>query len=173
LAQKNALMGIFSEIDPVVVSLDQLRALGISDDDMSVLSSLPYTHEMLGRPHKKTILPVISLVSTAIGLLVGVFYNVITPQLYTIHVGGQAIVPGPPTAVLLYEFAMIFLIIGTFLGMVWLNEFPSFKGFYHPKITDGRIALLLHCTPEQKDKAQAIMEAQGAEEIQEPERRTL
>jgi len=91
-----------------------------------------------------------------------------------IQVGGQPAVPGLPTAVLLYAFTMVFLIIGTFLGLLWLSGFPSLDPqYYDPKLADGRIGLILHCAPEQKEAARAVLEAQEAENIHEPERRSL
>ena len=47
----------FEEIDPTVIALRQLRELGIPDGDILVRSSLPYSAEVLGRPHLKSKLP--------------------------------------------------------------------------------------------------------------------
>lgn len=174
MAENITLMGIFREVDQAATTLDGLRELGIRDQDITILSSLPYSAEMLGRPHHKTKLPLISLISAALGLLVGIFYNVVTPHLYTLYVGGQPIVPGPPTTVLLYEFTMIFLILGTFLAVVWLNEFPARKpDYFHPSLVDGRIGVIFSCPVERKEAAWSILETRGAERIEEPERRAL
>jgi hypothetical protein len=69
-----------------------------------------------------------------------------------VRVGGQPVVPIPPTALLQFEFTMIFLILGTFLGFLWLNLFPTFsKAYYDPKVSDGEIALIaLGDTPEER-----------------------
>jgi hypothetical protein len=166
------LMGLFQDIERTADTLDELRALGIPDADITVLSSLPHSTGILGRPHIKSRLPVISLVSGIVGLLVGVFLTVVTPYLYVIRVGGHPIVPAPPTVLLLYVFTMLFLILGTFGGMLWLNAFPSYgPQYYDPSLTDGRISVLFRCPSEQKEAAIAILEAQEAENIHEPERR--
>jgi hypothetical protein len=168
------LMGLFQDVGRVADTLDKLREVGLADDDITVLSSVPYSHEMLGRPHKTAILPYISLASAVAGLLVGIFYAGVTPNLYVIPVGGQPTVPAPPTAVLLYAFTMVFLIIGTFVGMLWLNGFPSFEPqYYDSKLPDGRIGLVLRCAPEHKEAARAVLEAQKAENIHEAKRRSL
>jgi hypothetical protein len=167
-------MGTFQDVERAVGALEELRAAGLADDDITVLSSIPYSHEILGRPHKTVKLPYISLACAIVGLLVGIFYAGVSPNLYVIPVGGQPTVPGPPTAVLLYAFTMVFLIIGTFLGLLWLNGFPSFKPqYYEPKLNDGRIALILRCKPAQTEAARAVLQAQKAENIHEPERRSL
>lgn len=174
MAESTVLMGTFQDLDRTADALDGLRDLGIADRDIEVMSSVPYSAEMLGRPRYKTLLPIISLVSAILGFLVGLFYTVGTPNLYPIMVGGQPLVPGPPTALLLYEFTMLFLIIGTFLGMLWINLFPSFgPQYYDRKVTDGRIALVINCRPDQTEATRAVLETQEAEEISEPERRPL
>ncbi len=174
MSNQAVVMGTFREIEPTADTLEQLRALGIPDGDITVLSSLPYSSNILGRPHLKTWLPVISLVSAVLGFLTGLFFTVITPQLYIIRVGGQPIVPVPPTALLLYEFTMLFLILGTFGGFLVLNRFPSTEPqYYDPKLTDGRLGVLVHCPDEKKEDAVAVLQENGAEEIHEPERREL
>ena len=172
MTDSNLLMGLFQDVDRTADTLDQLREMGISDPDITILSSLPYTSRMLGRPNISTRLPVISMVSAVVGLAVGVFFTVVTPNLYVIRVGGQPIVPGPPTVLLVYAFTLLFLILGTFLGVVFLNSAPSsISQHYHPSLTDGRIGVLFQCMEEQKDAARAILESQGAEIIREPEGR--
>jgi hypothetical protein len=165
-------MGSFRDVEPAVDALDRLRALGISDHDIAVFSSPPYSHEVLGRPAIHTRLPIVSLVSAVLGFLTGVFFVVITPYLYVIRVGGQPIVPTPPTAVLLYEFTMLFLIVGTFIGLIVLKRSPEAEPeYYDPKVNDGRISLLVHVPKEKKLMATVVMQERGAEDIHDAERR--
>lgn len=168
------LMGLFQDIERTADALDELRGLGIPDRDITVLSSLPYSTDILGRPHIKSKLPIISLVSAALGLLVGVFFTVVTPYLYVIRVGGHPIVPVPPTALLLYEFTMLFLILGTFGGLLRLNAFPSYSPqYYDVSLTDGRIGVFFQCPTDKQEAARKVLESQGAENIHHPERREL
>ena len=170
MTNSTVLMGLFQDLERTADTLDQLRVLGISDQDITILSSLPYSSKALGRPAIKTKLPIISLTSAAAGLLVGLFFTVVTPYLYVIRVGGQPVVPTPTTAVLVYAFTMLFLILGTFLGVVFLNTSPSATSqHYESSLTDGRIGLLFQCPGDQKEAARKILESQGAENIQEPE----
>jgi hypothetical protein len=174
MADSAVLMATFQDLDRTVNALDDLRDLGIPEKDITIMSSVPYSAEMMGRPHHKTILPVISLVSAVLGLLVGLFYTVGTPSLYSISVGGQPFIPPPPTALLLYEFTMLFLVIGTFLGMLWINLYPSYgPQYYNRNLTNGRISLLIHCRPDQEEEARRVLDGQEAESIEEAERRPL
>lgn len=167
-------MGSFEEIEATADALDGLRALGVPDQDIEIMSSLPYSNKILGRPSLKSRLPLISLGSAALGFLVGLFFTVITPYMYVIRVGGHPIVPTPPTILLLYEFTMLFLIVGTFSGMLWLERLPSFgPEYYDPSLTDGRIAILIRCPDDKKPDAVGVLRSKGAEDIHEPERRVL
>jgi hypothetical protein len=164
----------FQEIDPAAAALGRLRGHGIPDGDVTVLSSLPYSAEILGRPHVKTRLSAISLVAAVLGLGAGLFLTVVTPYMYIIRVGGQPIVPVPPTLLLLYEFIMLALILGTFGGFLVLNRFPSTEPqYYDPELTDGRISLVVHAPPDKKAEVVAILEEHGAQVMHDPERREL
>ena len=174
MGDSTVLMATFQDLDRTADALDGLRDVGIADRDIELMSSVPYSAEMLGRPQHKTVLPIISLISAILGFGVGLFYTVGTPNLYPLMVGGQPFVPGPPTALLLYEFTMLFLLIGTFLGMLWINLFPSYgPQYYDRKLTDGRIALVIRCRPDQMEASRVVLEDQEAEDIGEPERRPL
>lgn len=166
--------GKFQDIERTVEALDELRAAGISDEAIEVMSSIPYPHEVLGRPAPRRPLPAISLTMACIGVLVGIFFTFVTPHLYVVRVGGQPIVPPPPTAVLLYEFTMAFLVLGTFLGLLWVNLLPAVgKHYYDPSVTDGGIALFIRCSSDLAGVVRAVLESKGAENIHEPERRPL
>ena len=80
----------------------------------------------------------------------------------------------PPTALLQFEFTMIFLIRGTFLGFMWLNLFPALgPTHYDRKISDGEIGLIVQCRQDEKNSVRALLEFQEAENVHEAERRPL
>jgi len=167
-------MGSFRDIDPTVEALDRLRELGIPEENISVLSHIPLSERVLGRPHRTTWLPTIALVSAALGLLIGLFFVAITPNLYVIRVGGQPIVPFPPSALLLYEFIMLSLILGTFGSFLVLNRFPDRRPEpYDPDLNTGRIGLVVEAPDDLREDVIAALDALGAEDIGEPERRSL
>lgn len=173
MADTVVVLGLFQDLDPTVEALDRLRELGIADDDITIVSGMPYSSEALGRPHLRSRVPTIALCGAIAGALLGLFLTVATPHLYVVRVGGQEIVPGPPTAVLMYESIMLCLILGTFLGMLWLNWPKHAETQYSDvAITDDKIGVLLHCRPEQEEPARAILRSQGAESVDSPGRRS-
>lgn len=174
MADTAFISGSFRDIDPTVEALDRLRGLGIPEENISVLSHIPLSERVLGRPHFRSWLPAIALVSGALGLLIGLFFVGITPHLYIIRVGGQPIVPFPPSALLLYEFIMLGLILGTFGSFLVLNRFPDRRPEpYDPELTTGRIGLVVEAPADLRADVVAALEDLGAEDIGEPERRSL
>jgi hypothetical protein len=174
--ESTVLMGRFAEVDDAADAIEQLRELGVSDADVEVISGYPYSAEILGRPHTKSVIPLslISLGSAAAGFLIGLFFTVISPNLYVNRVGGQPVVPIPPTILLQFEFTMIFLILGTFLGFLWLNLFPTFSpSHYDPKVSDGEIALIIQCAADLREDIESLLTERKAENVHEAERRIL
>ena len=168
------LMALFDHVDPVAEVLDELRRQGIDDHDMTVISGVPYPARVLGRPMVWERLPWIALSGAFVGFLVGLFLNAGTPLLYPIRVGGQPLIPIPPSAVITYEFTMMGLIVSTFLGVLWESTFPSFgPKYYHPESINGRIGMLIRCPEEQLPEIQEMLRAHGARDVFEPEEWTL
>ena len=163
-------LALYKEPEAAADALDELRARGIDDRDIAVLSGIPYPTRVLGRPMVWEHLPYIAAAGAAVGFLIGVFLNVVTPLLYPIPVGGQPLVAVPPAAVITYEFTMMGLMVSTFLGILWESAVPSFgPKYYHPRITRGRVGVLFTCPPEKSQELVTLLRENGAEDVVNPE----
>ncbi len=167
-------MALFDSVDSAADDIARLREFGVEDRDMTVLSGVPYPEPVLGRPMTWERLPLIALSGAAVGFLIGIFLNVVTPLMYPIRVGGQPYVAIPPAVVITYEFTMMGLIVSTFLGVLWESAFPSLgTKHYDSQISDGRIGLLFRAPKERLDEIVAMLRERGAKEIIEPEEWSL
>jgi len=166
MAEETVHLALFKEdkVDHVAEALGRLRELGISDDDMSVISGVPYSDKILGRPMSWTRITQVGLVGAVLGFLVAAALVWGTPALYSLRVGGHPLFPIPTAIVVMFELTMLGLLISTFLGVFVEMISPSFgpKG-YHPKVSDGHIAILFTCPPEQDRKMHAALTELGAE----------
>lgn len=168
------LMGLFRESTETADAIDDLYRLGIPEDDIVVMTGVPYPEKALGRAREWLRLPYIVLAGALTGLLFGVFLSVITPLLYPLSVGGRPLVAGPPAFVIIYVFTMMATIVSTFLGVIWEMGFPSFARKYYDKlVTAGYLAVLLECLESQEDEVTSIMETHGGHHVHRPEKMIL
>lgn len=173
MAEKT-LLALFEQIDPAADGVEKLHELGISDDKITVISGVPVAERLLGRPPQKTYVPRIALGGAAFGFLVGVFLNWGTPNLYTLHVGGQPVTAIPPGVILVFEMTMLFLMLSTFIGMFLNSNFPTYSPkYYVPEISDGKIGVLFSCRLEDEDKLTDSLTGAGAESVRPVEAQQL
>jgi len=170
------LLAVFSDLEPAADAIEQLRALGVHDDCMNVISGIPVTEAMLGRPHQWTNVPRIAFGGALLGFGGGAFLAFVAPHLYPypIQVGTQAFVPGPPSVVLLFEITMLGMLLSTFIGVFLDSMFPNYRPMkYVPEISDGKIAILVECSHVEEKKITAALKKLGAESIQPAEAQHL
>lgn len=171
---KTMLLALFPDVNPASQAVEKLREIGVGDEHVNVIAGIPVTEAMLGRPKQPSNVPRLALGGAFGGMLVGVFLAFGTPLLYPLNVGGQALFPGPPTIVVLFEMTMLGMLISTFLGVFLDSRFPSYTPKeYVAEISDGKIAVLIECPPEREQEIETAMTALGAETVKHAEAHTL
>ena len=166
MTEKMTLLAVFADVDPAATGIDRLRELGVADEEMNVISGIPVTEAMLGRPRKWSNVPRLAAGGAVAGFLTGLFLAVGAPFLYPIKVGGQPIFPVPPGVVVVFEMTMLGMLIATFLGVFLDSYFPSYTPMeYVPEISDGKIAILFACLPEDANRFVQAMTSLGAESV--------
>lgn len=174
MSERVSLLAIFPDIDPAAQAVDELRRCGLDDSEISVISGIPVTEAMLGRPRQWSNVPRLALGGAVAGFLIGTFFAFGTPMLYPIYVGGHSLIAGPPSVVVLFEMTMLGMLAATFLGVFLDSRFPSYRPKeYVPQISDGKIAILFQCPVEKRDMVTQALLALGAESIQPAEAQTL
>lgn len=161
------LLGLFHEATPTADTIDQLRELGIPDGQITVMSSMPYRPEMLGRPRYRGRVVRFTLAGAVLGVLTALFLTWGIWLLYPLTQGGQPITPIPPTLIIVFEVTMLGTMWAAFISMLLENRFPVFKSqLYDPRITEGHIGVLAEVDEELADKAEEILKANGAHHFQ-------
>jgi hypothetical protein len=164
-----SLLAVFPDLIPAADAIDKLRALGLSDDHMNVISGIPATEAMLGRPNQWTNVPRLAAGGAVLGFCGGAFLTFVTPFLYPvpIQVGPHAVIPGPPTFVVLFELTMLGMLLSTFLGVFLDSYFPNYRPMeYVKEVSDGKIAVFFICPEESREKFAKAMTALGAEKVE-------
>ena len=143
------LLAVFPDLEPAANAIEHLRSIGVHDDCMNIISGIPVTEAMLGRPHQWTNVPRIAMGGAILGFGAGFFLAYITPYIYPypIQVSTQSFIPGPPTVVVLFELTMLGMLLSTFLGVFLDSFFPNYRPMkYVPEVSDGKIAILVECS---------------------------
>jgi len=168
------LMAIFDEATQTAEAIDALHEAGVADDQIVVMSGVPYPERALGRHVEWLRLPYIVLAGALGGMLVGFFFAVITPNLYPINIGGRPTVGFPPAAVIIFVFTMMATLISTFLGVLWEMGFPEFGPKYYDKsATDGSLVVLVEFPAAIEHNVRQLLEEHGARHIRRPELKPL
>jgi len=174
VSETKTFLAVFDDIDPAVDAMDRLREHGVKDDDMNVISGVPLSEHILGRPHVWTNVPRLALGGAVLGMLFGIFLAAGITNLYPLKIGRQGLVNGAPTVVLLFEMTMLGLLASTFIGVFLDSAFPSYKPKeYIADVSDGKIAILYSIPEEQEAEINDVLNSSGAQSISPAERRSL
>jgi len=174
MAEMKTFLALFDEIDPAADAVEMLHNHGLGDDQINIISGIPVTEAMMGRPHQWTNVPRLALGGAVAGFLIGIFLSVGTPLLYPISVGGQPLIPIPPSIVVVFEMTMLGMLVSTFLGVFLDSYFPSYKPKeYVPEISDGKIAVLFSCRQGEEDNFREALLKLGAGSVEPAEAQSL
>jgi hypothetical protein len=168
------LLALFEDIDPAANAIEKLHEMGVTNDRIDVITGVPISHKMLGRPHPWTNVSRLALGGAVAGFLFGLFLNFGTPSLYSIRVGGQALFPIPPGLIIIFEMTMLFALLATFLGVFLDSYFPNYRRMeYVPEISDGKIGIFFDITQEEQQKYEEALSQLGAESVRPVEAQPL
>ena len=165
---------VFEDIDPAADAIEKLHEMGVTDDNINVISGVPVAHKMLGRPHPRTNVSRLSLGGAVAGFLFGLFLNFGTPRLYSVLVGWQYVTPIPPGLIILFEMTMLFALLATFLGVFLDSYFPNYRPMqYVSAVSDGKIAVMFNCPAGEEKKFTDAMQSVGAQSVEPAEAQQL
>ena len=167
-------MALFETASATAEAIDSISAAGVKDDEITVMTGVPYPEGSLGRHMEWSRLPMIVLAGAIAGFLIGIFLSVITPHLYRLDVGGHPPVGFAPAVVITFVFTMLATIIATFLGVIWEMNFPEFgPKYYDEQVTDGYLAMLVEHNSDLDESIRKALELEGGQNIQRPEKKPL
>jgi hypothetical protein len=135
-------LGIFRDIESAGQGVESLLRAGFSETQITSLSSVPYPDGVLVKPERRTRLRWISLAGGLCGAGAGFALAAGTAWLYPVQTGAKPIIALYPTAIITFELALLFAIVGTMVGMFLELRLPRWgKGLYDPTIAAGNIGI--------------------------------
>lgn len=162
------------QLNEAAEAVSKLEELGIDHDDISVISGIPLSERVLGRPMAWTRVPQIAAAGAVAGFVVALALVFGTQVAYPIRVGAMPNAPIPTSIVVLFELTMLGMLISTFIGVLVETISPSFgPAGYDGRVTDGHIGIL-YTSPTTLDRdINNSLTALGAEVVQRAEVKSL
>ncbi len=169
---ENLLLGLFQEATPTANAIEQLRELGVVDEKVTVMSSIPYEPTMLARPRPRGGLGPIVIFGAILGLMTALFLTVGIFLLYPLVQGRQPTIPVPPSLIIVFEVMMLGTMWSAFFGFLAINRFPVFgQPAYDVRITTGDIGVLAEVNEELLSRAESVFKENGAHDVRRLENR--
>jgi hypothetical protein len=128
--------------DPHVAqqAVENLRAAGVADADITVISSEPFDHFEFGRRDAATAMPWIAAGAGLVGMVVSYYLLGASQMAWPLRTSGMPIVPLWPNLIIIFEMTMLSAILATVITLLVTAGLPSRGGkLYDPAVSDGYI----------------------------------
>ncbi len=139
-AAVNAVYALFPDPDSAQLAVQNLRAAGVPDGDITVISSEPFEEFEFSHRDKPTWIFWIAAAGGALGLCFGYFLTSMTERAWPLPTGGMPIVALWPNLVIIFELTMLFAILATVGALLITAKLPRRRpALYDPQVSDGLI----------------------------------
>lgn len=136
-----AVYGLYPTAESAQHAVDGLRKAGISDRQITILSSEPLEHFEFAQRDSKTWMNWIAVAGAAIGCLGSYLLLSITQRVWPIDTGGMPIVTNWTNLIIIFELTMLGAIFATVATLLVTAGIPNLKRdkLYDPEVSNGKI----------------------------------
>jgi len=144
-----AVYGLYPNGDSAQQAVNRLRAAGIVDRDITVISAQPMEDYEFGEMDKATWMWWLACLGGLIGMAVGFGLSWLTETSWPMNVGGLPTFAWWPNLIIIFELTMLGSILATVATLIVTAFLPG-KGrtLYDPEVTDGQILVGVEDPPE-------------------------
>ena len=164
-----AVYGLFANPDAAQHACDGLRAAGVDDRDVIVISSEPFEEYEFGRRDHHTPMPWLAALGGIAGGAAGYGLASLTQQAYPLVTGGMPISPWWTNGIITYELAMLGAILTTLVTLLSAARLPDWRRqVYDTAVAGGSILVgALNPADSEHIKIQVVLQSSGATAIKE------
>ena len=135
-----AVYGLYPDPNTAQQAVNNLRSAGVSDKDITVISSEPFEHFEFGHRDAKTAMPWIAAGAGITGLVLTYYLLAASQQAWPLVTSGMPIVPPWTNLIIIFEMTMLSAILATVITLLVTAGLPSRGGkLYDPEVSDGYI----------------------------------
>jgi hypothetical protein len=136
----SAVYALYPEPDDAQRAVDALRAAGLTEPEIVVISSEPMEEYEFCSRDKATWLYWIAGGGGVIGLLVATWLTRMTELAWPLPTGNMPIVSWWPNLIIMFELTMLGAIVATVVGLFITAKLPVREpALYDPAVADGQI----------------------------------
>ena len=135
-----AVYALYPDPDSAQLAVDGLRAAGVSEADITVISSEPYEHHQFSHRDRPIGTFRIAALGGAMGLGAGYWLTSTTERAWPLATGGMSIVTPWPNLVIMFELTMLGAIVSTVVTLLISAKLPRrLPALYDPEVSNGKI----------------------------------
>ena len=135
----SAVYGLYEDPHVAQKAVDNLRAAGVADADITVISSEPFDHFEFGHRDAATSMPWIATGAAGVGLLLTFYLLGASQRAWPLVTSGMPIAPLWTNVIIMFEMTMLSAIIATVITLAVTAFFGDRGQLYDPEISDGYI----------------------------------
>jgi hypothetical protein len=137
-----AVYALYSSPHHAQRAVDDLRAAGFADPQITVLSSEPLEEYEFGQRDRKTLMSWVAGAGALVGLATGYFLTSITQNLWPIHTGGMPIVTNWTNLIVIFELTMLGAVLSTVITLLVTAKIPNRRPeLYDKEVSYGKILI--------------------------------
>ena len=161
------LLGLFNEAASTAEVIEHLRRAGLGDEQVSVISSVPYRSRMLRRPEITSRISAVAGIGALVGIVIGLAITFGTYLLNPLPVGGQPQFPIPPTLIVVFEVTMLGMMWAAFGAFLFINRMPVFgRPPFSEHVVDGSIGVLVQAEESRSAGIERLLREAGASAVE-------
>lgn len=135
-----AIYGLYDNPETAQRAVDGLRAAGVADADIQVMSSEPFEEYEFSHKDSATWMHWIAGVGGLVGLTFGYWLTSATQRAWPLKTSGMPIVANWPNLIVIFELTMLGAILATVLTLFVSAKLPrALPALYDPEVSNGYI----------------------------------
>jgi hypothetical protein len=144
-----AVYGLYPDGAAAQQAVNRLRAAGLSDREITILSAQPLEDYEFGQIDKRTWMWWIACLGGLVGMATGFGLSWLTETAWPLNVGGLPIWAWWPNLIIIFELTMLGAITATIVTLVVTALLPRRgRTLYDPEVSDGSILVGVEDPPD-------------------------
>jgi hypothetical protein len=151
-----AVYGLYADPRVAQQAVNNLRAEGVNDAAITVISSEPFEHFEFGHRDAKTAMPWIATAAALMGMVATYYLLGASQMSWPLKTSGMPIVPLWTNLIIIFEMTMLSAIVATVITLI-VTGFVGQRGtLYDPEVSDGYILVGVENTSDTDRLAAAL-----------------